>query len=85
MDAPRCSAPWVKNTSTVIKELDVDPAVGLADAEVTKRREAYGYNELSKEPPTPIWKLIAEQFDDTLVKVRTRNFLCASTSRNLFN
>jgi len=69
MGAPGCSAPWVKDTKTVTSELEVNPAVGLADAEVTKRREAYGYNELSKEPPTPLWKLIAEQFDDTLVKI----------------
>ena len=48
---------------------EVDPINGLTTDQVTKYREIYGYNELDKEDPTPVWKLILEQFDDTLVKI----------------
>ena len=37
--------------------------------EVEKKREEYGWNELDKEEGTPLWKLVLEQFDDTLVKI----------------
>mmetsp|Transcript_20295 Transcript_20295/g.44334 ORF Transcript_20295/g.44334 Transcript_20295/m.44334 type:complete len:1049 (-) Transcript_20295:1149-4295(-) len=60
---------WAKSIKEVQSDLNVDISTGLSNAEVDKRREQHGYNELSKEPPTPIWKLIAEQFDDTLVKI----------------
>ena len=37
-------------------------------SQVENRRKSYGFNELEKAPPTPMWKLILAQFDDTLVK-----------------
>lgn len=42
---------------------------GLPTASLEALREKYGYNELQKTPATPLWKLILEQFNDTLVKV----------------
>lgn len=47
----------------------MDINVGLSLAEVEKRRAKYGENALEKEPPTPVWKLILDQFDDLLVKI----------------
>ncbi|QDZ25314.1 P-type cation-transporting ATPase [Chloropicon primus] len=44
-------------------------AQGLSSDQVRERREKHGLNELEKPPSTPIWKLVLEQFDDTLVKV----------------
>ena len=64
-----CAHPWAKPCAQVQKELGVDLKRGLSTAEVDERRKHFGYNELAKEPPTPLWKLVAEQFDDTLVKV----------------
>lgn len=32
-------------------------------------RKDFGWNELEKEEGTPLWKLVLEQFDDTLVKI----------------
>jgi magnesium-transporting ATPase (P-type) len=64
-----CAAPWCKSASDVLRAYKVDVGVGLSSAEVEARRALYGPNELAKEPATPLWKLIAEQFDDTLVKV----------------
>lgn len=60
---------WVKSPKEVQEHFQVDIATGLSADEVDRRRAEYGHNELTKEPPTPIWKLIMEQFDDTLVKV----------------
>lgn len=63
------AAPWALTAQQVATALDVKLKVGLSEESVAKRRAQHGFNELAKEPPTPIWKLIAEQFDDTLVKV----------------
>ena len=38
--------------------------------QVEAKRSVYGYNELEKPPQTPLWKLVLQQFDDVLVKVR---------------
>lgn len=68
-----CDAPWAKPTQAVQEELCTGPA-GLTDAEVEKRRARYGFNELSKPPGKSIWAAIAEQFDDTLVKVGKKSW-----------
>ena len=49
--------------------IGVDPTTGLSTDQVEKKRAEYGWNELDKEDPTPLWKLVLEQFDDTLVKI----------------
>lgn len=63
-----------KSTSTVeVDELcdhfGVDPAKGLSSEVVEQKRAEFGWNELDKEESTPLWKLVLEQFDDTLVKI----------------
>ncbi len=63
-----------KSTSTVeVDELcehfGVDPAKGLSSEGVEQKREEFGWNELDKEESTSLWKLVLEQFDDTLVKI----------------
>lgn len=40
---------------------------GLSSQQVSTSREEYGSNSLPEDPPTPIWKLILEQFKDQLV------------------
>lgn len=40
---------------------------GLTTAEVAERLEKYGRNELEKQPPTPLWRMFLEQFNDILV------------------
>lgn len=42
---------------------------GLSDAQVAEQRKLHGVNELAKEDPTPLWKLVLAQFDDLLVKI----------------
>ena len=46
--------------------------VGLDAKQVEAAREQYGWNELPPEAAKPLWKLVLEQFDDNLVKVRVR-------------
>lgn len=66
---PECAAPWSKDVGRVLRELGTDGARGLTPAQAEQRRAQCGFNELDKQPGTPVWKLIAEQFNDTLVKV----------------
>ncbi len=42
---------------------------GLSEKEAQRRLTINGPNELEKEKPTPMWKLVLEQFDDYLVKI----------------
>jgi Ca2+-transporting ATPase len=66
--------PLTKSSSTVgMEELltyhGTNLTTGLTSSQVETAREEYGYNELDKEDATPLWKLVLEQFDDTLVKI----------------
>ncbi|KAH7434126.1 hypothetical protein KP509_06G001000 [Ceratopteris richardii] len=60
---------WARSLDQCIHEFRVNVACGLSDVDVQKRREIHGWNELEKEKNKPIWKLVIEQFDDTLVKI----------------
>ena len=42
---------------------------GLDETEANRRLNIIGFNELEKEKPIPMWKLVLEQFDDYLVKI----------------
>lgn len=42
---------------------------GLNESEANRRLDVVGPNELEKEKPVPMWKLVLEQFDDYLVKI----------------
>lgn len=42
---------------------------GLDASEAAARLDQYGPNELGKPEPTPLWKLILEQFQDRLVQI----------------
>jgi len=66
---------WCRSPEEVARELRVDVAVGLSEDEARARLARYGPNELAKEAGKPLWKLILEQFDDSLVKVRLFFFL----------
>jgi Ca2+-transporting ATPase len=57
------------NIDDLYDYLEVDSTTGLTSTQVEAKRAEYGYNELDKEDATPLWKLVLEQFDDTLVKI----------------
>ena len=69
MAVDAASAPWARTPEQVAKDLGTDLGRGLSTKQVEARREEYGFNELDKEPGTPLWKLVLQQFDDMLVKV----------------
>ncbi|KAL3141521.1 Calcium-transporting ATPase 3, endoplasmic reticulum-type [Trebouxia sp. C0010 RCD-2024] len=60
---------FARDASEVLRLLNVDPGVGLSDAEVVEARAKYGSNEQPPEKGTPFWKLVLKQFDDLLVKI----------------
>ncbi|KAL4853336.1 Calcium-transporting ATPase 2 [Chlorella vulgaris] len=60
---------WSVSAEEALQHHGVQLASGLSSSEVEARRSKYGFNELEKAPGTPLWKLILEQFDDTLVKI----------------
>ena len=60
---------WVRTGSECVKHFNTSESHGLSEAEVEVRRELYGRNELQKEEGKPMWRLVLEQFDDTLVKI----------------
>ncbi|KAJ1961799.1 hypothetical protein GGI12_003041 [Dipsacomyces acuminosporus] len=54
-------------TQEVLDQLHVIADEGLTDSQVVERQAKYGRNKLPEDPPTPIWELILEQFQDQLV------------------
>lgn len=58
---------WSYSVQDVLQKLKVDAKKGLSSSEVETRRNEYGPNELKEAPPTPLWQLILDQFQDQLV------------------
>ncbi|XP_076958688.1 calcium-transporting ATPase 4, endoplasmic reticulum-type-like [Bidens hawaiensis] len=62
-------APWAKETHECEEKYKVDRKTGLLDAEVEKRLKIYGLNELEKHEGQSVFRLILDQFNDTLVRI----------------
>ena len=62
---------WSRPPIVVAAYHGVDLETGLTEAQVRASRTKYGFNELEKQQGKPLWKLVLEQFDDMLVKVRS--------------
>ena len=65
----RAFAPWSKTIEENCRFYETSVANGLSDVEITKRREKFGPNELTKAKGKSLLKLVLEQFDDALVKI----------------
>lgn len=66
----RASYPaWVRPVQQVAKDLQVDVTSGLSSCAVEEKRSMFGWNELDKLDGKPFWRLVAEQFEDTLVQI----------------
>lgn len=59
--------PSLREAADVARALGVDPAVGLDDADASRRLTVDGPNELRSKPPVPLWCKALEQFRDPLV------------------
>ena len=51
------------------QQLSVDPQVGLSAAEVQRRVNAYGPNEILEHPPRSLWWMFLDQFTDFMILV----------------
>lgn len=51
----------------VVTKLGVDPARGLATAEVSRRRLRYGRNALQEIRPRPTWRILIDQFASIVI------------------
>ncbi|GKV01074.1 hypothetical protein SLEP1_g13664 [Rubroshorea leprosula] len=60
---------WARDASECEEKHQVKRQFGLSSDEVEKRRQIYGWNEFEKHEGTSIFKLILEQFNDTLVRI----------------
>ena len=58
-----------RSCNDCLHHFETDITRGLSDSEAKRRLDIVGLNELEKEKPVPMWKLVLEQFDDYLVKI----------------
>ncbi|RMZ80437.1 hypothetical protein DV737_g3006, partial [Chaetothyriales sp. CBS 132003] len=58
---------YTKTSAEVLKSFNVHESSGLTSGQVQENRVKYGSNSLPDEPPTPLWRLVLEQFKDQLV------------------
>lgn len=60
---------FLSTPAQVLKHFDVSEEKGLVTKQVASSRDKYGSNNLPEDPPTPLWKLVLEQFKDQLVLI----------------
>jgi len=58
---------YTKTTAEVLQHFNIKEAQGLSSQQVAASKDKHGSNSLPEDPPTPIWRLILEQFKDQLV------------------
>ena len=66
--------PWSKEAEEVLDALAVSESGGLSSSEASRRSAHFGPNELKQASKTSLWRVFLQQFDDTLVKVRSNPF-----------
>ncbi|MBK1813696.1 calcium-translocating P-type ATPase, PMCA-type [Clostridium sp. YIM B02505] len=60
---------YTKNTSEVLKDLNVDESVGLSTEEAEKRIEKYGENKLASKKKKSIFQLFVAQLADFMIYI----------------
>ena len=65
----RVERPWAVPAEAVAEALATDPAAGLTATEAAARLERFGPNELVERGRKPAWRLLAEQFANTMILV----------------
>jgi Ca2+-transporting ATPase len=61
--------PWAVPVEAVVAALATDPAAGLTADEAAARLARWGPNELVERGRKPAWRLLAEQFANTMILV----------------
>ncbi|KAL9269073.1 Calcium-transporting ATPase 4, endoplasmic reticulum-type-like protein, partial [Drosera capensis] len=62
-------AAWAIEAKECEERYGVSRDYGLSSEEVERRLKKYGFNELDKHEGPSIWRLILDQFNDTLVRI----------------
>ncbi|KAL8781345.1 MAG: hypothetical protein Q9194_000436 [Teloschistes cf. exilis] len=62
-------ASYLASTTEALNYFQASEQNGLTDSQVRQSAERYGRNALPEDPPTPLWKLVLEQFKDQLVVI----------------
>ncbi|KAK4492023.1 hypothetical protein RD792_002812 [Penstemon davidsonii] len=62
-------AAWSLDVRECEEKYQVSKEYGLSNDEVEKRRQIYGFNELEKHEGPSIFRLVLDQFNDTLVRI----------------
>ncbi|KAF4387916.1 hypothetical protein F8388_005533 [Cannabis sativa] len=60
---------WAKDIGECEERFWVSVRSGLKTDEIEKRRKIHGWNELEKHEGQLIWRLVLDQFNDTLVRI----------------
>ncbi|KAL8843564.1 MAG: hypothetical protein Q9170_000068 [Blastenia crenularia] len=58
---------YLASTEDTLNYFQVSEHSGLSKKQVAEATRKYGRNALPEDPPTPLWKLVLEQFKDQLV------------------
>ncbi|KAJ9178105.1 hypothetical protein P3X46_010017 [Hevea brasiliensis] len=66
---PNLFPAWAKDVYACENHFQVTQKSGVLSADIERRRKIHGFNELDKHEGPSIWKLILEQFGDTLVRI----------------
>ncbi|XP_058109888.1 calcium-transporting ATPase 4, endoplasmic reticulum-type-like [Magnolia sinica] len=60
---------WARDVDQCLSHYDVSISYGLRSADAEARRKDYGWNELEKHEGPSIFRLVVDQFNDTLVRI----------------
>lgn len=63
-----------KNTASLVKELEVNPTIGLSENEVIDRREKYGLNVLVTKKPKTLLRIFLSQLNNIMIYI----LICAA-------
>lgn len=69
LSSDRSVPPHLLEVTELLERVGVDAATGLPDAEVERRREAHGTNELVEAERDPAWRRFVRQFRDLLILI----------------
>lgn len=58
-----------KDTSSVIETLNVNIEEGLSNISVEKRRNTFGYNEITSQEQESIWSIYLSQYKNPLIYI----------------
>ncbi|KAI4822606.1 hypothetical protein KUCAC02_008138 [Chaenocephalus aceratus] len=59
----------MKESQDVLSHFGVTEEIGLSPDQAKRNQERYGFNELPAEEGKTVWELVAEQFEDLLVRI----------------